>query len=559
MDPAERRWDEHGMQAVFGKARVACTARPGARRGLLSCDHPFAFMALLGFLCLIGEINAQTAAGIAPFNAMAVTIMCGPTFATVLVMVVLPVNYAFVCRIPNPPKRCPPAPHRPSSVRRFVPPPPRRCADSPVSRFPGAPRPSPHPNLTPTTPFPDKAIRRVHPLVFPAFLSGGPTARHPSPEVAPCRRSKAKNTPPIHSSLVFRAAKVHSPPMNPNNDSNSFNGFPSYRKKRVFADEAPLIPRKPRAPRTPESDGGDDRPAKPFGKKPFARKPFGKKPFGKKPFGKKPFARKPFDGNFADDGDDAPFDGPFDAPAPRRPFAKKPFGKKPFGKKTFGKKPFRRDFDESSDDVEAGFAPRRPRNPFGDDAPRKPFSGKPRALRTPYGVEPSADDVLDPALSTPESDFSAEGFSDGPAAQNDFARKPFARKPFKKPFGKKPFGKKPFAKKPFGKKPFAKKPFARKPFDDDFADGDAEAPFAPPRRPFGKKPFGKKPFGKKTFARKPRFGEEEGGGFGAPPRKPFSGKKPFGKKPFGKPFAKKSFGKKPFGKKPFGKSPRKKG
>lgn len=58
MDPAERRWDEHGMQAVFGKARAGCTARPGARRGLLSCDHPFAFMALLGFLCLIGEINA---------------------------------------------------------------------------------------------------------------------------------------------------------------------------------------------------------------------------------------------------------------------------------------------------------------------------------------------------------------------------------------------------------------------------------------------------------------------------------------------------------------------
>ena len=42
----------------------------------------------------------------------------------------------------------------------------------------------------------------------------------------------------------------------------------------------------------------------------------------------------------------------------------------------------------------SGGAPRRPRNPFGDDAPRKPFSGKPRALRTPYGVEPSADDVL---------------------------------------------------------------------------------------------------------------------------------------------------------------------
>ena len=107
-------------------------------------------MALLGFLSLIGmqiknaivlidEINAQTASGVDPFNAvvnagvtrlrpvamaaattvlgmlplvvdafyaaMAVTIMCGLTFATILTMVVIPVNYALVFRIPNPPKR----------------------------------------------------------------------------------------------------------------------------------------------------------------------------------------------------------------------------------------------------------------------------------------------------------------------------------------------------------------------------------------------------------------------------------------------------------------------
>ena len=36
---------------------------------------------------------------------MAVTIMCGLTFATLLTMVVIPVNYALVFRIPNPPKR----------------------------------------------------------------------------------------------------------------------------------------------------------------------------------------------------------------------------------------------------------------------------------------------------------------------------------------------------------------------------------------------------------------------------------------------------------------------
>ena len=118
--------------------------------GLLAFDQPFGFMALLGFLSLIGmqiknaivlidEINAQTASGVDPFNAvvnagvtrlrpvamaaattvlgmlplvvdafyaaMAVTIMCGLTFATILTMVVIPVNYALVFRIPNPPKR----------------------------------------------------------------------------------------------------------------------------------------------------------------------------------------------------------------------------------------------------------------------------------------------------------------------------------------------------------------------------------------------------------------------------------------------------------------------
>ena len=117
--------------------------------GLLAFDQPFGFMALLGFLSLIGmqiknaivlidEINAQTASGVDPYNAvvnagitrlrpvamaaattvlgmmplvvdafyaaMAVTIMCGLTFATLLTMVVIPVNYALVFRIPNPPR-----------------------------------------------------------------------------------------------------------------------------------------------------------------------------------------------------------------------------------------------------------------------------------------------------------------------------------------------------------------------------------------------------------------------------------------------------------------------
>jgi multidrug efflux pump subunit AcrB len=101
-------------------------------------------MALLGFLSLVGmqiknaivlidEINAQLAAGTEPFeavvmsgvtrlrpvmntalttilgmiplvvdpfySAMAVTIMCGLAFATLITMVVVPVNYAILYRV----------------------------------------------------------------------------------------------------------------------------------------------------------------------------------------------------------------------------------------------------------------------------------------------------------------------------------------------------------------------------------------------------------------------------------------------------------------------------
>ncbi len=121
----------------------------GVTAGLLVFGQPFGFMALLGMLSLVGmqiknaivlidEINAQQAAGADPFHAvvnagvsrlrpvalaalttvlgmlplvtdafyaaMAVTIMCGLTFATVLTMVVIPVNYAILFRIPNPPR-----------------------------------------------------------------------------------------------------------------------------------------------------------------------------------------------------------------------------------------------------------------------------------------------------------------------------------------------------------------------------------------------------------------------------------------------------------------------
>lgn len=120
----------------------------GVTTGLLGFNQPFGFMALLGFLSLVGmqiknaivlidEINAQQTAGVDAFQslvnagvtrlrpvglaavttvlgmlplvldafyaAMAVTIMCGLTFATVLTMVVIPVNYAIVFRVPNPP------------------------------------------------------------------------------------------------------------------------------------------------------------------------------------------------------------------------------------------------------------------------------------------------------------------------------------------------------------------------------------------------------------------------------------------------------------------------
>jgi len=109
--------------------------------------QPFGFMAMLGFLSLVGmliknaivlvdEINLQLAEGKQPidaiigsgvsrarpvsmaalttvlgmiplltdafFVAMAVTIMFGLAFATVLTLVVVPVLYACVFKVPNP-------------------------------------------------------------------------------------------------------------------------------------------------------------------------------------------------------------------------------------------------------------------------------------------------------------------------------------------------------------------------------------------------------------------------------------------------------------------------
>ena len=119
----------------------------GVVGGLLAFDQPFGFMALLGLLSLIGmqiknaivlidEINARLAAGdtavdavlsagvtrLRPlglaaattvlgmlplitdpfYAAMAVTVMCGLAFATLLTLVVIPVNYALFFRLPSP-------------------------------------------------------------------------------------------------------------------------------------------------------------------------------------------------------------------------------------------------------------------------------------------------------------------------------------------------------------------------------------------------------------------------------------------------------------------------
>ena len=116
----------------------------GVVAGLLAFDQPFGFMALLGFLSLVGmqvknaivlmdEIAANVERGLTPYAAvvgagvsrlrpvanaslttvlgmiplltdafycaMAVTIMAGLAFATVLTMIVIPVNYALVYRI----------------------------------------------------------------------------------------------------------------------------------------------------------------------------------------------------------------------------------------------------------------------------------------------------------------------------------------------------------------------------------------------------------------------------------------------------------------------------
>ncbi|MBR4674331.1 MAG: efflux RND transporter permease subunit [Victivallales bacterium] len=121
----------------------------GVVAGLLGFSQPFGFMALLGLLSLIGmqiknaivlidEINARLAAGDSPLDAvlsaglsrlrplglaaattvlgmiplvadpfyaaMAVTVMCGLAFATVLTMVVIPVNYALFFRLSVPAK-----------------------------------------------------------------------------------------------------------------------------------------------------------------------------------------------------------------------------------------------------------------------------------------------------------------------------------------------------------------------------------------------------------------------------------------------------------------------
>ena len=118
----------------------------GVTWGLLATGQPFGFMALLGFLSLMGmliknaivlidEINAQrgrgldpltaiidsgasrlrpvgmaastTALGMVPlvfdafFDSMAITIIAGLLFATVLTMVVLPVLYAIAFRVPS--------------------------------------------------------------------------------------------------------------------------------------------------------------------------------------------------------------------------------------------------------------------------------------------------------------------------------------------------------------------------------------------------------------------------------------------------------------------------
>jgi multidrug efflux pump subunit AcrB len=119
----------------------------GVTVGLLATGLPFNFLALLGFLSLIGmlikngivlldEANAQTSAGtdmynaiviagtsrlrpvgmaaattvlgMAPlfpdpfFEALAITVASGLTFATVLTMVVLPVFYALIFRVKVP-------------------------------------------------------------------------------------------------------------------------------------------------------------------------------------------------------------------------------------------------------------------------------------------------------------------------------------------------------------------------------------------------------------------------------------------------------------------------
>lgn len=68
----------------------------GTPIGLLAMDMPFSFTAFLGLLSLSGMIPLVFDAF---FGSMAITIMAGLGFATVLTLIVVPVLFAILYRI----------------------------------------------------------------------------------------------------------------------------------------------------------------------------------------------------------------------------------------------------------------------------------------------------------------------------------------------------------------------------------------------------------------------------------------------------------------------------
>ncbi len=222
-------------------------------------------------------------------------------------------------------------------------------------------------------------------------------------------------------------------------------------------------------PREAGAEGGDARPAKPYGAGP--RKPYDKKPYAKKPYAKKPFTpRDDRPREAGAEGAEARPAKPYGAgPAkpygagPRKPYEKKAFDKKPFAKKPYEKKAFvPRDENATS---EAGERPRfrredRPREAGAEGADARPAKAYAAGPRKPYEKKPYDKKPYEKKSFRPRDDRPREAGAEGAEARparnyGDGPRKTYD----KKPFDKKPGDGKPFEKRPYGERTYEKKSF----------------------------------------------------------------------------------------------------